>query len=203
VEPLQLATSPEEAGAIADRLGYPVVLKLISRQVSHKSDVGGVALDLQTREAVEGAFRRVIESARTHAPAAELGGAAVQRMRRGGVEVFVGARRDPSFGPVLLFGLGGIWVEALGDVAVRLAPISREDALEMIGEIRGRALLRGLRGAPPADRDAVADLLVSVSRLVVAAPEIQELDLNPVVVWPRGVSALDARMVIAEPPVTG
>ena len=114
--------------------------------------------------------------------------------------MIVGARRDRVFGPVVLFGLGGIWVEALGDVAVRLAPIGREDALEMMDEIRGAALLRGLRGMAPADREAIAALLLSVSRLVVAAPEICELDLNPVMVWQEGVAVLDARMILEPAP---
>ena len=200
MEEIHLAASPEEAGAIAERLGYPVALKLVSPQVSHKTDVGGVALDLATREDVHAGFRRILDSARANAPAAEVQGVAVQRMRRGGQEVIVGARRDPVFGPVVLFGLGGIWVEALGDVAVRLAPIGREDALEMMDEIRGAALLRGLRGMAPADREAIAALLLSVSRLVVAAPEIRELDLNPVMVWQEGVAVLDARMILEPAP---
>lgn len=195
MEEIHLATSSEDAVAIADRLGYPVALKLVSPQVSHKTDVGGVALDLATREDVHAGFRRILESARANAPAAEVQGVAVQRMRRGGQEVIVGARRDPAFGPVVLFGLGGVWVEALADVAVRLAPIGREDALEMMDEIRGAALLRGLRGTPPVDREAIADLLLSVSRLVVAVPEIREMDLNPVMVWHEGVAVLDARIM--------
>ncbi len=200
MQEIQLAMRPEEAGAIAERLGYPVALKLVSPQVSHKTDVGGVVLDLATREEVHAGFRRILDSARAKAPAAEVQGVAVQRMRRGGQEVIVGARRDPGFGPVVLFGLGGIWVEALGDVAVRLAPIGREDALEMMDEIRGAALLRGLRGTPPADREAIADLLLSVSQLVVAVPEIREMDLNPVMVWHEGVAVLDCRMVLEPGP---
>jgi acyl-CoA synthetase (NDP forming) len=203
MEEIHLAATPDEAGAIADRLGYPVALKLVSPQVSHKSDVGGVALGLASREAVYTGFQRILDNARTNAPGAEVQGVAVQRMRGGGQEVFVGVKRDPVFGPVLLFGLGGIWVEALGDVAVRLAPIDREDALEMLDEIRGAALLRGLRGMPPADREAIAEVLLSVSRLVVQVPEIRELDLNPVMVWQEGAAVLDCRMVLEPGPSPG
>ena len=200
VEEIYLATSPEEAEAIADRLGYPVVLKLVSPQISHKTDVGGVLLDLATREDVHAGFRRIIDTARAGVPGTEVQGVAVQRMRRGGHEVIIGAKRDPAFGPLVLFGLGGVWVEALGDVAIRLAPIGREDAMDMIGEIRGSALLRGLRGAPPADVEAIADILLSVSRLMVETPEIQELDLNPVMVWRDKAAALDVRMMLGTAP---
>ncbi|MDP2627689.1 MAG: acetate--CoA ligase family protein [Candidatus Rokubacteria bacterium] len=200
MEEISLATSPEEAEAIADRLGYPVVLKLVSPQISHKTDVGGVLLDLATRQDVHAGFRRLIDTARAGLPGAEVQGVGVQRMRRGGHEVIIGAKRDPAFGPLVLFGLGGVWVEALGDVAIRLAPIGREDAMDMIGEIRGSALLRGLRGAPPADVEAIADILLSVSRLMVETPEIQELDLNPVMVWRDKAAALDARMMLGTAP---
>ena len=203
VEEIRLATSPNEAGSIADRLGYPVALKLVSPQVSHKTDVGGVALGLASREAVHAGFQRILDNARANAPGAEVQGVAVQRMRGGGQEVFVGVKRDPAFGPVVLFGLGGIWVEALGDVALRLAPIGREDALEMMDEIRGGAWLRGLRGMPPADREAIVEVLLSVSRLVVQVPEIRELDLNPVMVWQEGVAVLDCRMVLEPGPSLG
>lgn len=196
VEEIRPATTPREAAAVAEALGFPVALKLLSPELSHKSEVGGVALGLGTREAVEAAFRRIVESARARAPGARLSGVGVQRMLTGGHEVIVGAKRDPAFGPVVLFGLGGVWVEALQDVSLRLAPIDREEALEMVGEIRGASLLRGGRGSPPADLDALVDLLRSVSRLVEEAPEIRELDLNPVMVWERGVRILDARMAL-------
>lgn len=196
VEEVGVARTPGEAVALAEALGYPVALKLVSPQISHKTEVGGVALDLRTAEDVEVAFQGILDRVRTKAPEAQVAGVAVQRMHAGGHEVIVGARRDPAFGPVVLFGLGGIWVEALGDVAVRVAPIDRDDALEMIGEIRGAGLLQGLRGRPPADLDALAGVIAAVSRLIAEVPEIHELDLNPVMVCSGGARVLDARIAV-------
>lgn len=195
VEETRLVGSPDEAAAAAERLGYPVAVKIVSPALSHKTDVGGVALNLGSAGAVEAAGREMLRRVRAAAPGARLDGFAVQRMRSGGHEVLVGARRDAVFGPVVVFGLGGIWVEALGDVALRLAPIGREDALEMIDELRGAALLRGLRGGPAADRDALVDVLLAVSALIAERPDIRELDLNPVMVGARGAAVLDARIV--------
>jgi len=196
VEEVRMAKTPEEAATVAESLGYPVALKLLSPEISHKTEVGGVALHLASRGDVEAAFLKILDAARTKAPGAKVEGVGVQRMCAGGHEVIVGAKCDPAFGPVVLFGLGGIWTEALGDVTLRVAPVSRADALEMIGEIRGASVLRGFRGLPPADIDALLGILLSVSRLVAEVPEIRELDLNPVVVWREGARVLDARMVI-------
>lgn len=195
-EPIHLATAPEEAVAAAERIGYPVALKLVSPDITHKTDVGGVALGLGNREEVEAGFRAVVERVRARAPHAEVRGVGVQRMWEGAIEVIIGARQDSAFGPIVLFGLGGIWVEALGDVAVRVAPISRDDALEMIGEIRASRVLQGARGTVPADIGALANVLLAVARLMVDVPEISELDLNPVMALPRGARAVDARITV-------
>jgi acetyltransferase len=196
VEEAALARSPEEAAAAAERLGFPVALKLASRQVLHKTEAGGVLLGLRDAGEVTAAFGLLLARARAAAPGAIIDGAAVQRMAPSGHEVIVGARRDPAFGPVVLVGLGGIWTEALGDVALRLAPIDPEEARRALADLRGHPLLRGLRGRPPADEGALADLLVAVSRVAVEVPAIRELDLNPVVAGPWGARAVDARIVL-------
>jgi len=192
----EVAATPGEAAEVADRLGYPVVLKVLAPQVTHKSDVGGVALGLGNaatvrREAAE-MLRRVAELV----PEARSAPLMVQRMVAGGVEVILGGRRDPSFGPVVMFGLGGIHVELLGDVALRVAPLARADVEEMVDEVRGSRLLEGVRGAPPADREALIEALLAVSRLLTENPRIVELDVNPLLVLEQGTVAVDARIVI-------
>jgi acyl-CoA synthetase (NDP forming) len=182
------ASSPQEAVGAAERLGYPVVVKAWT---AHKSDLGAIRLGLLDATAVRGAFGDVA----ARAPGAEI---VVQAMERGIAEVLVGVARDEHLGPVLVCGVGGVFVEALGDVAMRVPPIDRDDALEMIGSLRGKALLHGARGRPPADVDALADVLVRVGDLAVAgADEIEELDLNPVLVRAQGdgVVALDVLLV--------
>jgi acetyltransferase len=194
VEETVVAASPAEAGRAAERLGLPVAMKIVSADVVHKTDIGGVTLGLESTDAVEAACREMLERVRAAAPTARIDGVALQRMRGGGHEVLVGARRDAVFGPVVVVGLGGIWVEALGDVALRLAPLGRDDALEMIGELRGAALLRGLRGGAAADVEALLEVLLRVSALIAEDPGIRELDLSPVMVGAQGAVVLDARI---------
>ena len=189
VAPWEVAADPSEAAEAADRLGYPVALKLLSAEVVHKSDVGGVALALSDAEAV----RR--EAERMLALAAD-GRLMVQRMAAPGVEVILGGKRDPSFGPVVMFGLGGVYVEVFDDVSFRVAPLSRADAEEMVAEVRGSRLLEGVRGRPPMDREAVVGTLLALSRLLVENPRVAEVDVNPLVVTERGAVAVDARVVV-------
>jgi acetyltransferase len=188
-----LADGADGAVRVARELGYPVALKVQSAQILHKTEAGGVALGLDSDAAVRLAHARILSDARRFDPKAELEGVLVQEMVEGGVEVIVGATRDPVFGPVVMFGLGGIFVEALGDVAFRVAPLRRADAEEMLEEIKGRRVLDGLRGRPPVDRDALVETLLRVSQLVTDHEDaIAELDLNPLVAFPKGVKALDA-----------
>jgi acetyltransferase len=188
-----LADGAEGAVRVARELGYPVALKVQSAQILHKTEAGGVALGLDSDEAVRRAHARILSDARRFDPQAELEGVLVQEMVDGGVEVILGATRDPVFGPVVMFGLGGIFVEALGDVAFRIAPLRRADAEDMLDEIRGRRVLDGLRGRPPVDREALIETLLRVSQLVTDHEDaIAELDLNPLVVFPKGVKAVDA-----------
>ena len=193
----RLATKREEAVALAERLGYPVALKIVSAQITHKSDVGGVRLNLGTAEEVAEAYDAIIEAARRAAPDATAAGVSVQRMAEPGIEVIMGMTLDAQFGPVLMFGLGGILVEVLKDVAFRVVPITARDARQMVREIQGFPILQGYRGQEPADLEALEGLLLKLSQFVEGRPEVAELDLNPVFAYPKGAVAVDARIVLA------
>ncbi len=181
----------DEAARAAAAIGFPVALKAVGAALRHKTDVGGVKLGLGGEQAVREAFADL--SVRL---GDRLDGVLVQRMVRGGVELVIGAINDPSFGPLVMAGTGGIFVELIGDTVFRMCPLAEFDAAEMIGEMKGRVLLRGYRGAPPADESAFRAMLLRVSQLVDACPEIQEMDLNPVMVLPSGAVAADARVRI-------
>ena len=191
-----VARDADEAVAAGERLGYPLALKAISAEVSHKSDVGGVALDIANEAALRQAWTGMHSRLREGAPSTVVKEFLVQKMIRGGREMITGARRDATFGPVVLFGLGGVYVEVFDDVSLRVAPLTRFDAEEMIAEVRGSRLLRGMRGQAPADVDALIDALLALSQLMVEHPEIQEVDINPLVALDKGALALDARIVI-------
>lgn len=201
VMPCAMAGTADEAAAAATKLGYPVVVKLSSRDITHKSDVGGVKLNLADEAAVRSAFGAVIASAKAAEPGAHVDGVLVAPMVRGGVECILGVQRDPVFGPVVMFGIGGILVEAIKDVSFRVAPFDEEEARSMVDEIRARRILDGMRGAPPADVDALVRALAALSQFAAAhADRLESLDLNPFVVLPSGAGAmaLDA-VLIARP----
>lgn len=195
----QLASNPDEAVEIAQRIGYPVVMKIVSPDILHKTDIGGVKLNLMGDTAVRDTFDLLIYRASRYMPEAEIWGALVQEMVPQGKEVIIGINRDPQFGPLLLFGLGGIYVEALKDVSFRIAPIAGWEAEEMITEIRAYPLLRGFRGEKPSDLKAIAECILRVSQLAVDFPEIVELDINPLMVNEegKGAVAIDMRLVLA------
>ncbi len=197
----QAASTSEEAVAAARRLGLPVVMKIDSPAISHKSDVGGVRVGLAEEAAVAEAFHDMTGRIRRLNPEAWLRGVLVQEMVRGGRETIVGLSRDPQFGHLLMFGLGGIYVEVLKDVSFRVAPIARADAEEMIRGIRSFPLLRGVRGEPPADLAALAGVLLALSSLAHDFPEVAEADINPLLVLPRGQGAVavDARLSLTRP----
>ena len=199
VTPTRLARSAAEAVAIAEELGFPAVLKIVSPDIAHKSDVGGVALGLANPAAVRRARREMLVRVREAAPSARIEGVSVQRMAAPGIEVIVGATTDPQFGPVLMFGLGGVFVEVLKDVAFRIVPLEPRDAAQMVREIRGLPVLQGARGAPPADLGALERLILQVSRFMAGHPDVAELDLNPVFAYAEGAVAVDARIVLAQP----
>jgi len=188
--PARLARSAGEAARIAQETGWPVALKIASPDISHKSDVGGVEVNLTTVTAVRAAYKRIVTRAKVAVPGARIEGVTVQAMARPGWEVIVGAVRDPQFGPLVMFGSGGIYVELLKDVSFRLAPVARSEALAMIEETLAGKLLSGLRGQPPADKAAVADVIVAVSNWIVSDPAIQEIDVNPLVVYAAGQGAV-------------
>ncbi|HUT71085.1 MAG TPA: acetate--CoA ligase family protein [Desulfatiglandales bacterium] len=190
-----LAHSEEEAVDIAGRLGYPVVLKVVSADVPHKTDVNGVAVGLEGGDQVAAHFKRIHEEVKRALTEASVEGVLVCRQAPEGLDVIVGALDDPVFGPTVMFGLGGIFTEVLGDVTFRIAPLERHDAEEMVREIRGYPLLAGVRGRQGYDTEQLTELLMSVSRMVIERPEIRELDLNPVRLFERGLMALDVRVI--------
>ncbi len=203
VTPTLLARSAAEAASIATGLGFPVALKIVSSDIAHKSDVGGVVLGLGTAAAVRRVHRELLARVREAAPSARIQGVSVQRMAPPGIEVIVGGTTDPQFGPVLMFGLGGVFVEVLKDVAFRIVPLEPRDAAQMLREIRGLPVLQGARGAAPADLGALEQILLQVSRFMADHPEVAELDLNPVFAYSVGAVAVDARIVLREPEVGG
>jgi acetate---CoA ligase (ADP-forming) subunit beta len=192
-----LARSPSQAARLAKSLGLPVALKVVSPHIIHKSDVGGVRLHLANLSQVSKAYREILATVRAHVPEAVIDGVAVQPMAKPGIEVAIGLTRDRTFGPVIMFGLGGIFVEVLNDVAFRVVPLRPKDARAMIREIRGFPTLQGLRGAPPVDLGALEDMLLKLSALAEQHPEIHEIDLNPVFAYPTGALAADARILLA------
>ena len=192
----RLATSPEEAVEMASQLGTSVALKLCSPQILHKSDAGGVKLGLKTDSKIKSAFRDIVDSAKRYKANAEIKGCIVSPMAEPGTEVIVGTKIDPQFGPVIMFGIGGILVEVLRDVVFRVLPISRGSAKKMLSEIRSAPILNGVRGQPPVCHEALIDLLMSVSEIIESYPGIQEMDLNPVIVREDGLTVVDARILL-------
>lgn len=195
----ELASDKAAAAAAAARIGFPVVLKIVAPAIVHKTEVGGVEVGVASAAEAEAAYERIIAGARKAYPEAAISGVLVQKMVAGGRELIVGMSRDPSVGPLLMFGLGGVLVEVLGDVVFRLAPINRLEAADMLRSIRGVRLLEGVRGAPPADLRALEDILIRAGRLAADFPAIAELDLNPVLAFGDGAVAVDARVMLAPP----
>jgi acyl-CoA synthetase (NDP forming) len=193
-----LATSKEEAIAISRQFGFPVVLKITSPDIVHKSDVSGVKLGLRTAKQVGKAYDQILLATRQGHPEARIHGVAVQKMARPGVEVIIGMSKDAQFGPVLMFGLGGILVEVLKDVSFRIVPLSQRDAAEMIREIKGYPLLQGYRGQEAVNISYLEELLIKVSNFAEQNPEVKELDLNPVFAYSDGALVVDARVILEE-----
>ena len=191
-----LATNATDAAAVAARIGFPVVMKIVSPQILHKTEAGGVLVGVKSAEEAAQGYAAIVANARKYDPKAEILGVQVQQMIGGGQEVIIGAVTDPAFGKLVAFGMGGILVEVLKDITFRLAPASEEDALSMLDGIAAAEILRGVRGAPPVDRAALATMIERVSTLVADFPEISELDLNPVFASERGATAADVRVVL-------
>ncbi len=193
---LYMAGSKEEAVAQSSRMGFPVVLKIASPDISHKSDAGGVKINLKDGEAVAQAYEDIISSCKRQFPDAAIEGVAVQNMVKPGIEVIIGMTKDPQYGPVIMIGLGGVWVEVLKDVSFRIAPLTQSDAAKMIKEIKGYSLLQGYRGTPPADIAVLEDILMKISRYAVENPDIREIDLNPIFAYSDHAVAVDARVIL-------
>jgi acetate---CoA ligase (ADP-forming) len=197
----EIADTPDRAVEISEAIGYPVVLKIASPDILHKTDVGGVRVGLSSDQDVRDAFELMVYRSQRYLPEARILGCLVQEMvPKGGLEVLVGMNRDPQFGPLVTFGLGGIYVETLKDVTFRIAPFSDQEAWHMLGEIRANALLDGVRGQPAVDKEAIVDALLRIGQLVQDFPEILELDINPLIVYPqgRGAVAIDMRLVLGD-----
>lgn len=188
---------------MAAKLGFPVVLKIASDDIVHKSDVGGVRVGINSKEELEMVYAEIMASVKKNCPGARIEGVLVQPMIKGVQEVIVGIKRDPSFGPVVLLGLGGVWVELLRDVSLRICPVARDDVLEMLKELKGYPLLNGYRGSKPVDLEALIDLTLKVSQLALDLPALSEMDLNPVMLQEQGKGciAVDYRMIITKPEV--
>jgi len=193
-----VARSASEAAGLAEQVAFPVVLKIVSRDILHKTEAGGVLFDLSSKEQVENGYSQMLERVRGYNRNARVEGVLVQHMAPKGIEVIVGGLRDSQFGPTLLFGLGGIFVEVLKDVTFRVAPLSELDSREMVQEIRSHAVLDGVRGHPPADEAAIARILRGASQIMLENSTIEQMDLNPVMVYGTGASIVDARTILRE-----
>jgi acetate---CoA ligase (ADP-forming) subunit beta len=193
---MRLAVTEAEAVAMSAEIGYPCVLKVSSHDISHKSDAGGVKVGLKDGASVAAAYQAIMASCRAAYPGAVIEGVTVQTMAKPGVEVIVGMATDPQFGPVLMFGLGGVWVELLKDVSFKIVPLTRRDAAEAIGDIKAARLLEGFRGSDPVDKGALEDILLRVSEFVAKTPEVAEMDLNPIFAYADGAVAVDARVIL-------
>ena len=192
----ELTKTEAEAAKSANAIGYPIVLKIVSPDILHKSDVGGVEVGLKNEKEVRQGYRRILDNVKKNNSEARIIGVLVQEMAPPSTEVIVGAVKDPQFGPAVMFGLGGIFVEVLKDVAFRVVPFTEDEAREMISEIKAYPILKGYRNTPAADIKAITNILLSVSRLITDYPAIKEIDLNPVLVYHEGAKAVDARIVI-------
>jgi len=194
----RLARTLKESVLFSQKMGFPVALKIASPDIVHKSDSGGVRLSLNNASEVRAAYREIMDGVQAKNPSASIQGVSVQKMAKPGTEVIVGSSKDPQFGPVIMFGLGGIFVEVLKDVSFRIIPLGRKDALEMIEEIKGYPLLQGYRGKESVDIPALTEIILKISRVMEENPEIKELELNPIMAYKKGALAVDARIILEE-----
>ena len=192
-----LATTEKRAVFIARRLGFPVAMKIASPDIPHKTDAGGVKLDINSNSKIIRAFGEITRNARKVSPKADIRGVYIQRMAPKSQEFVVGGLRDPQFGPTVMFGLGGIFVELYKDVSFRLAPVSSEEALEMMKETRAAALLTGFRGSKPLDMESAANVIQAVGKMMTELEVIESVDINPLLIYPNGCKAVDVRMMVS------
>ena len=192
-----VTASVKEAIQAATSIGYPIVLKIVSPDISHKTDVGGVKVGIKDAEGVKAAYEEIMKNVNIKKPDARIEGILVEKMATPSTEVIIGGLRDPQFGPAVMFGLGGIFVEFYKDVSFRIAPLEEYDAIDMIHEIKGSKILKGFRNTESLDITSVAQTILKVSNIMVSIEEIKEIDLNPVLVYPKGVKAVDARIILS------
>lgn len=192
----KVVAGAREAAAVAAEIGFPVAMKIVSPDIIHKTDAGGVKLGVNTPEDAAAAYTQIVSNARTYKADADIHGVLITPMAKTGLELIIGAVRDAQFGPVVMFGLGGVLVEIFRDVSFRVAPLSRADAAEMLEEIKSAALLKGYRGDAPKDTEAIVQVLLILSQVMEENPEIKEIDLNPVFAYEKGILAVDARVII-------
>ncbi|MGC9176637.1 MAG: acetate--CoA ligase family protein [Thermoplasmata archaeon] len=192
----KLAKSKEDAINIANEMSFPLVAKIVSPQIIHKSDVGGVILNIKNKDELASAYDKIISNVKSKVPNAEIIGIAVQEMVPQGMESIIGSTKDVQFGPTIMFGLGGIFVEVMKDVSFRIAPFSKSIALDMIKELNGKAILEGARGEKPKDIESLSDAISRISQLVTDFPIIKELDANPTLVYENGIRVVDARIIL-------
>jgi acetyl-CoA synthetase (ADP-forming) len=192
----KVAKNEFEAVKYAKEIGFPVVLKIVSPDITHKSDFGGVILNVKNEEKVKESYLRVIENVKKQKPNIKILGVLVEEMVKPSTEVIVGLIRDPQFGPTVMFGLGGIFVEVLKDVSFRVCPVTKTDAEEMIKEIKGYQILKGYRNLPPVNLETLTNIILGVCKIGETYPEIQEIDLNPIIVYRDNAKAVDVRIVL-------
>ncbi len=186
----------DEAIEAAEEIGYPVVLKIVSPDIIHKSDIGGVIVNIKDSKGVRDAYERILTNVKQKKPDAKVVGILVQEFAPQGLEVIIGLIRDPQFGPTVMFGLGGVFVEIFKDVSFRVAPLTEQDAEDMINEIRAKPLLYGYRGSEPVDVEAIKDALIKAGKMGLEIEEIAEMDLNPTMAYPNGIKVVDARIIL-------
>jgi len=192
----RLIQNKEDINQIKNDIGYPIVMKIVSPEIIHKSDAGGVIVNIKNKEEAETAYQEIILKAKEYNDKARIIGVIAYEMVPQATEIIIGVIKDPHFGPVIMFGLGGIFVEVLKDVSFRVLPIEERDAEEMIAEIKGYKILQGIRGERPKDIIAIKRILMKISQLIMENPEIKEIDLNPVFVFEEGIKVVDARMIL-------
>ena len=196
VPDFKLIKNEEEINGVAEEINFPIVMKIISPDIIHKTDAGGVKLNIKNEAEARSAYQEIIFQAKKYNKEARILGVITDTMAPKGTEIIVGMIKDPHFGPVAMFGLGGIFVEILKDISFRILPIEERDAREMITEIKGYEILKGARGNPPRDIQAIEEVLMKVSQLTMENPEINEIDLNPIFVFEKGLQVVDARMIL-------
>jgi len=196
VPAFKLIKSEEEISGLAKEMNFPIAMKIVSSDIIHKTDAGGVKVDIKTEKEARIAYQEIIFEAKKYNKRAKISGVIVYPMVPQGTEIIIGIMQDPHFGPVIMFGLGGIFVEVLKDISFRVLPIEERDAEEMISEIKGYKILKGIRGEAPKDIQAIKDLLLKISQLTLENPEISEIDLNPVFLFGKGLQVVDARMIL-------